>query len=1762
MDKASKSRRSAAWKRRGAALAVALACVQMAVAQVCVAPGDDGPVTVSASGTVVNTYYAGSSASVSAGATSIGVGTPTGAATVFSAGDMALVIQMQGATYSNANFSGGSTYGDGGSGSGYTGLNGAGRYEFVRITGAVAGGSVGLIGGGAGGGLINSYSNSGASRYQVVRVPQYSSLTVSGGIVPGAWTGNSGGVVALDVAGTLAFGGGSISAAGMGFRGGLGRAIAGSNATVNTDDCAGTTVAAHGAKGEGIAGQSRDLNQQGAAATGANNYTCSSGSPAQQARGAPGNAGGGGNDANPSANDQNAGGGGGAGFSNGGKGGNSWSSNLPFGGYGGTGVPQTVSLLTMGGGGGAGARNNSAGIQSSGADGGGIVIIRAGRITGNATIDISGASGQAYVPDNDGGGGGGGGGAALILASNAGTGTLTINASGGRGSDAWPTDNGGTGDRHGPGGGGGGGYVAYSSGTVGAIANINNGANGITTTLNDQYGAAPGVSGSSNSGASLGQVPGVSTGSACLPQVTVTKQTVAAQPVTLVPGSTVRYRITATNASGRGDAENVTLSDVLPGAPAWQYQSTAAVNLTGGSTRPTTTNPAANATTPAWSLFNIPGGGAVSLDFDVLIGATAAAGTYQNPANTTYRDPTRTTINGTVTPGGTYAGGGTVGGSNYIATSTTLEDVTIATVSPVAVNKVFSPASDRNSPFNTTMTITINNPGTATVNNITVTDPYPLSTPNNAQLNDNGAVSNSCGGTATFNNGTHILTVGTFTLAPGQSCSIVRSITAPTSTTTRTYSNTATVSATAMSNVTAGADYVTGNGANAPPVLTKTIGGASSFTIAAGGTANMVLTINNTNTTAMGDTNPIVDTFPSGMSSAAGSFVSRQCNGLADTTRWSNSGGALTLTLGATTINAGSNCTATVAVTAATPGIYTNTFGAVTVTTPSGLGDSNTANATLRVVGPPTVTKSFAPSAIAPGNISTMSITVTNPSTNPDSLPAVAISDSYAGGLINQGTATLSCVDAGGATLATGTLTGGANGGTVVGFNGATLPAGGSCTITQKVTPAAGTYTNTTGAPATTVGGVTLNGTPASATLTVNTLAPPTVSKAFSAASISPGGTATLTITLSNPNAAGLGTMTLTSPFTDTLPISNTGQQMTVASAGSLSTTCSGAASSTANGVTLASGSSIPAGGCTISVDVKVNSTINSTYVNTIPVGALVTNGGSNAAAASATLLVPGPPTVAKAFAPASINVNGTSTLTITLASPTGASIGNVTLTDTLPTNVVAAGTPAITNTCGGAVSVSNTTPQSVILTSGTVPAAGCAFSVNVTSSVAGVYDNNIPGSNLTSSGGNSPNGIIASARLTVGATNTISGRVFLDNGAGAGNANDGILTSGEGGSTPGIANLQVQLTNCSGTVSATTQTDGSGNYSFSGPAASATVCVVVASQPGTTSTGANVNATALPTNTATAVAGTSYTFCRASGDACVAAQGVRSIRFAYVAGTTYGALNFGQVPGNQYVSNGAQQGPAGSSFSYIQAYTANTAGSVTFTPVVTSTAPSISGWNEVLHLDTNCDGSIAASETTIVTSATVFPVTAGQKICLVLTEFSAAAAPDGAMRVITVTSNFTYTNANPALPALALAVVDTTTVGSADGLTLRKEVCNSTTQVAAGSSCDASLTGTTAGRGFALSNAGSPGDVLIYRLIYSNPGTKPTSNLVINDTTPPYTVSAAAAACGAAPAGMACTVAAQPTVGQAGNYRWTFTGSFPPASTGVVLMTISITPQ
>ena len=185
----------------GAALVFQAPQLAIAIAQGCVTPGNDGP-NATLTG-VVNSYYP-ATASAAAGATSITVGAPlAGGGPAIAAGDLLLVIQMQDADINGANSN---AYGDGATGAGSTNLRQTGKYEYVSAASAVVGGVVTIVGSGAGNGLVNSYdftltltATNGFRTFQVIRVPQYSSATLSAGLTATPWNGalHAGGVLAV-----------------------------------------------------------------------------------------------------------------------------------------------------------------------------------------------------------------------------------------------------------------------------------------------------------------------------------------------------------------------------------------------------------------------------------------------------------------------------------------------------------------------------------------------------------------------------------------------------------------------------------------------------------------------------------------------------------------------------------------------------------------------------------------------------------------------------------------------------------------------------------------------------------------------------------------------------------------------------------------------------------------------------------------------------------------------------------------------------------------------------------------------------------------------------------------------------------------------------------------------------------------------------------------------------------------------------------------------------------------------------------------------------------------------------------------------------------------------------------------------------------------------------------------------------------------------------------------------------------------------------
>lgn len=331
----------------------------------------------------------------------------------FSVGQAVLIIQMKGA---DLRIEESPAFGD------ILDPGAAGRYERGRIA-AINGNTVILEREPA-----NSYDPAGD--LQLVSFPEYDDATVTSTLTARSWDGSTGGVLALEVRGTLRLEA-DLDVSEQGFRGGL-------SDIIQANDCSFlNNIADYGVdrtnwkgapKGEGIG---VTVNKE-------------------NARGPQGNGGGGGND-------HNSGGGGGANVTAGGRGGENREPSF-FGcdglnpGLGGKPAPADPGRAYLGGGGGGGHENNEQG--SDGGNGGGLIFLLAETIESNDRRLLA-DGGTPAITFGDGGGGGGAGGTILLNAGQI-NGTLTIQATGGNGGDI---DNRNDDRCYGPGGGGSGGRV-------------------------------------------------------------------------------------------------------------------------------------------------------------------------------------------------------------------------------------------------------------------------------------------------------------------------------------------------------------------------------------------------------------------------------------------------------------------------------------------------------------------------------------------------------------------------------------------------------------------------------------------------------------------------------------------------------------------------------------------------------------------------------------------------------------------------------------------------------------------------------------------------------------------------------------------------------------------------------------------------------------------------------------------------------------------------------------------------------------------------------------------------------------------------------------------------------------------------------------------------------------------------------------------------------------------------------------------------------
>ncbi|RMG73340.1 MAG: hypothetical protein D6722_03975, partial [Bacteroidetes bacterium] len=145
---------------------------------------------------VINSYSAVTALNPAANSLTIANPAP------FAFGDRVLLIQMQGAVMNETNTA---SFGA------ITNLNGAGSYEFGTIC-DLSGNTVSLVNG-----LVNTYDANGS--LQLIRVPQYIDVEVTGTLQAQPWNGTTGGVLVFEATGTVQLQA-DIDLSGAGFRGG------------------------------------------------------------------------------------------------------------------------------------------------------------------------------------------------------------------------------------------------------------------------------------------------------------------------------------------------------------------------------------------------------------------------------------------------------------------------------------------------------------------------------------------------------------------------------------------------------------------------------------------------------------------------------------------------------------------------------------------------------------------------------------------------------------------------------------------------------------------------------------------------------------------------------------------------------------------------------------------------------------------------------------------------------------------------------------------------------------------------------------------------------------------------------------------------------------------------------------------------------------------------------------------------------------------------------------------------------------------------------------------------------------------------------------------------------------------------------------------------------------------------------------------------------------------------------------------------------
>jgi uncharacterized repeat protein (TIGR01451 family) len=528
--------------------------------------------------------------------------------------------------------------------------------------------------------------------------------------------------------------------------------------------------------------------------------------------------------------------------------------------------------------------------------------------------------------------------------------------------------------------------------------------------------------------------------------------------------------------------------------------------------------------------------------------------------------------------------------------------------------------------------------------------------------------------------------------------------------------------------------------------------------------------------------------------------------------------------------------------------------------------DFSTSARVANIYGPSsiTITKAFEPKTIMPNDTSTLTFTITNPTS--EAISEVNFTDSFPFGLTVASTPNVIYNGCGGGAFSPA-LSGGE---TSLSFSGGAINANSSCTISLSVTATTeGTYNNTTGYLY--INNTTNTNNNASDSLIVSTQPPPPSSCG------TPQTLATWTMPTSGQGSGGPPP-----PYTTKASDVSTATASSAGGTFIISTAQGNPVNSWAGNGWAASGSETPPGASTLpyyefvidtskygGVQISFqyylnqgdwasvgnnyiyvyskadNGNFNSgtaysatkgswqTITYTAPVtGSSTTTFRISAAGARDTSKYmyldnitfsgcqrPNPPNISKVFSPSSIAVNASSTLSFTISNPNPtASLSGISFTDVLPQGLSIANSSS--SQCGGTLTT-NAGTRTITFSGGSLSGgANCSFSVTVTGTTAGQYQNVSGNISATESGPNTggPNTGYAVASLTVIAPPAFS-KSFSPTSIFTGNTSTLTFTITNPNTANGLANISFTDTLPAGlTVTSSTSSQCGGTLTTTAP--------------------------------------------------------------------------------------------------------------------------------------------------------------------------------------------------------------------------------------------------------------------------------------------------------------------------------------------------------